>query len=304
MRELGYPGSRLFVRDILRGGHELSIQWYPGHMAKAAREVTESLKIVDVIIEVLDSRLPESSRNPMMATKLQNKPTVLALAKADMADPVITERFVREYNRRPDMQAVAIDSLHGGGIKELISSATALAQPKLQKLAAKGIHRDTVRALVIGIPNAGKSTLINRLAKRNAVKTGDKPGVTRQKQWIRVGKSFELLDTPGILWPKFEDRNVALRLAWSGAIAQTLLPLEELAQELIEWLRIAYPEQLQERYRFIDLKGTADQLFAHIAVERGALLPGGLPDLHQGAEKLLRDVQTGKLGRISFDRLE
>ena len=280
----------------------MSIQWYPGHMAKAAREVTESLKLVDVIIEVLDARLPVSSRNPMMAEKIEHKPTVFALAKSDLADPGITDQFVRWYSREADMRAVPIDSLRGTGIKELISAATALAQPKLEKLAARGIRRDTVRALVIGIPNAGKSSLINRLAKRNAVKTGDKPGVTRQKQWIKVGKSFELLDTPGILWPKFEDRQVALKLAWSGAIEQTLLPLEDLAHELIEWLKWVYPKELKSRYHLSDLDSQAEEIFALIAEGRGAILSGGLPDLHQAAEKLLRDVQTGKLGRISFDR--
>ncbi len=282
----------------------MSIQWYPGHMAKAAREVTESLKLVDVVIEVLDARLPESSRNPMMAGKTGHKPTVFALAKSDMADPRITDQYVRWYTRADDMRAVPIDSLRGAGIKELIGAATALAQPKLTKLAAKGIRRDSVRALVIGIPNAGKSSLINRLAKRNAVKTGDKPGVTRQKQWIKVGRTFELLDTPGILWPKFEDHQVALKLAWSGAIEQTLLPIEELAKELIEWLKCVYPEELKTRYHISNLEGQTDELFVRIAEERGAILSGGLPDLHQAAEKLLRDLQTGKLGRISFDRPE
>ncbi len=282
----------------------VSIQWYPGHMAKAAREVSESLKLVDVVIEVLDARLPESSRNPMMAARVGEKPTVLALAKVDLADPDVTERFVQNYHRHSELRAVAIDTLRGTGMKELIAAAATLAEPKLQRLAAKGIHRPTVRALVIGIPNAGKSSLINRLARRSAVKTGDKPGVTRQKQWIKVGKEFELLDTPGILWPKFEDRSVALRLAWSGAIESTILPLEELAVNLIEWLRDTYPERLLERYRLEDLEVSSERLFAQIAIQRGAILPGGLPNLEQAAQKLLRDVQTGKMGRISFDRPE
>ncbi len=282
----------------------MSIQWYPGHMAKAAREVSESLKLVDVVIEVLDARLPESSRNPMMAARVGEKPTVLALAKVDLADPDVTERFVQNYHRHSELRAVAIDTLRGTGMKELIAAAATLAEPKLQRLAAKGIHRPTVRALVIGIPNAGKSSLINRLARRSAVKTGDKPGVTRQKQWIKVGKEFELLDTPGILWPKFEDRSVALRLAWSGAIESTILPLEELAVNLIEWLRDTYPERLLERYRLEDLEVSSERLFAQIAIQRGAILPGGLPNLEQAAQKLLRDVQTGKMGRISFDRPE
>lgn len=280
----------------------MSIQWYPGHMAKAAREVSEYLKLVDVVIEVLDARLPFGSRNPMMAERTQHKPTVFALAKADLADPEITTGFLRNFNQRQDTRAVALDILRGQGIKELIDAAAQLAGPKLQKLAAKGIRRQTVRALVIGIPNVGKSSLINRLAKRTAVKTGDKPGVTRQNQWIKVGRTFELLDTPGILWPKFEDQSVALKLAWSGAIEQTLLPLEELAQELLLWLSNHYPGLLQERYHLENLQVPAEQLIEQIAKDRGALLPGGLLDLHLTAERILRDVQTGKVGRISFEQ--
>lgn len=279
----------------------MDIQWFPGHMAKARREVSESLKLVDAVIEVLDARLPESSRNPMMREIIQRKPTVIVLAKADLADPDATNAIITSWTRAGSVQVVPVDCLRGTGLPKVAQAARTVTEAYFSRLAAKGIKRRTVRAMVVGIPNAGKSSLINRMAGRSVTKTGDKPGVTRQQQWIKVGQSFELLDTPGILWPKFEDPDVAKRLAWSGAIKHALLNGEELAQSLLEWLRDRYPERLRERYGITDLAMSADAMLRQVAIRRGALLPGGMPDLALAADHTLRDAQTGLLGRISFD---
>ncbi len=271
-------------------------------MAKARREVVESLKLVDVVLEVVDARLPESSRNPMMAELTQSKPRVMVLAKADLADPAVTAKYVRLWSAGSTVQAVAVDVLRGAGLSQVTRAAQQVTEEKFAKLARKGIRRRAVRAVVIGIPNTGKSSLINRLAGRNVVKTGDRPGVTRQQQWIRAGGALELLDTPGILWPKFEDPTVALKLAWSGAIKSTLLQSDEIAVKLLQWLSLFYPERLQDRYGIVTDGGDQDGVLAQIARRRGAIRQGGEPDVDLAADFFLRDVQTGMLGPLSFDR--
>lgn len=271
-------------------------------MAKARREVVESLKLVDVVLEVVDARLPESSRNPMMAELTQSKPRVMVLAKADLADPAVTAKYVRLWSAGSTVQAVAVDILRNAGLSQVTRAAQQVTEEKFAKLARKGIRRRAVRAVVIGIPNTGKSSLINRLAGRNAVKTGDRPGVTRQQQWIRAGGALELLDTPGILWPKFEDPTVALKLAWSGAIKSTLLQSDEIAVKLLQWLSLFYPERLQDRYGIVTDGGDQDGVLAQIARRRGAIRQGGEPDVDLAADFFLRDVQTGMLGPLSFDR--
>lgn len=271
-------------------------------MAKARREVVESLKLVDVVLEVVDARLPESSRNPMMAELTQSKPRVMVLAKADLADPAVTAKYVRLWSAGSTVQAVAVDVLRGAGLSQVTRAAQQVTEEKFAKLARKGIRRRAVRAVVIGIPNTGKSSLINRLAGRNVVRTGDRPGVTRQQQWIRAGGALELLDTPGILWPKFEDPTVALKLAWSGAIKSTLLQSDEIAVKLLQWLSLFYPERLQDRYGIVTDGGDQDGVLAQIARRRGAIRQGGEPDIDLAADFFLRDVQTGMLGPLSFDR--
>jgi len=281
----------------------MSIQWFPGHMAKARREVSESLKVVDAVIEIVDARLPDSSRNPMMLEITRHKPTVLVLAKSDLADPKITQEYLSGL-KTDRVIPVAIDILRGEGLSQLMRAAHDITREHFAKLAKRGIRRKAIRAIVVGIPNAGKSSLINRVTGRSVAKTGDKPGVTRQQQWIKVGGSFELLDTPGILWPKFDDPQVALRLAWSGAIKSTLLQTDELALTFLDWLRISYPGRLQERYGVEDENVEPTVLLAQIAIRRGALKPGGVPDCDLAAEMVLRDFQRGQLGRITLDRTE
>jgi ribosome biogenesis GTPase A len=270
-------------------------------MAKARREVTEALKLVDVVIEIVDARLPVSSRNPMMAEVTQNKPIVIVLGKADMADDTLTAQFRDKWKNTLHVPVVAVDNLHGQGMNYLIEAAKQATAEKFAKMAKKGIRRKTIRAMVVGIPNVGKSTMINRLAKRSAAKTGDKPGVTKQQQWIKVGQELELLDTPGILWPKFDDRDVALRLAWSGAIKSTLLESQELALELLTWLKGIYPQALQDRYQFSSLTLTSLEMLQEIASRRVAKKAQDEVDIERAAELLLRDVQTGLVGRITFD---
>ncbi len=280
----------------------MSIQWFPGHMAKARREVLSSLKLVDVVIEILDARLPDSSRNPMMREVLKEKPTVVALGKVDLADEQVTAQYVKAWSGSESVRVVTVDNVRGVGLPQVIQSAKALAQIKLERLRKKGIRREVVRAMVVGIPNVGKSSFINRMAGKSVAKTGDKPGVTKQQQWIKVGGAFELLDTPGILWPKFDDHDTALHLAWSGAIKSTILQNEDLALELVLWLQRHYPERLIDRYGIHEDFSTSSEALEKIALRRGALKPGGIPDITQAADFLLRDVQTGLLGRLTFDR--
>ncbi len=284
------------------GVAKVSIQWFPGHMAKARREVVESLKLVDAVLEVVDARMPEASRNPMMAELTQGKPRVVVLAKADLADPAVTAEYVRLWSNESTVHAVAVDVLRGTGLSQVARAAQQVTSEKFARLARKGIKRHAIRVVVVGIPNTGKSSLINRLVGKNVVKTGDRPGVTRRQQWIRAGGKLELLDTPGILWPKFEDPTVALKLAWSGAIKSTLVRSEEVAVLLLQWLSQFYPERLQDRYGIVAEGDDLDGGLAQIARRRGAIRSGGEPDVDLAAELVLRDVQTGLLGPISFDR--
>lgn len=283
----------------------MDIQWFPGHMAKARREVAEKLKVVDTVIELLDARIPDASRNPILRDIIQGKPTVVVLAKADLADETVTERYKRARERTGQIEVVAADCLHGPGISQVVRAARRLGEARLNRLAAKGIRRKAVRAMVLGIPNVGKSSLINRLAGRAAAKTGDRPGVTRQQQWVKVGNEFELLDTPGVLWPKFDDRGVALRLAWTGAIKSTLLDQTELAVELLRFLREQYPEELTRRYDLTERPlPDVEELLERVAIRSGMLREGGRPDADKAALHVLQDLRSGLLGRISLETPE
>lgn len=279
----------------------MSIQWFPGHMAKARREVMESLKLVDAVIELVDARLPESSRNPMMLEITKDKPTVLVMTKADLADPSVTAAFIKTL-ASPSVLPVSVDILRGQGMGWLAQAAQQVTREQFARRAKRGIRRTAIRAIVVGIPNVGKSSLINRLTGRSVAKTGDKPGVTKQQQWIKVGGSFELLDTPGILWPKFEDPQTARRLAWSGAIRSDILQTEELAVAFVDWLRVSYPGRLAARYGCDEAVLQPLDLLAEICKRRGALLHGGLPNLEAASDLVLREFRAGLLGPVSLDR--
>jgi ribosome biogenesis GTPase A len=279
----------------------MTIQWFPGHMAKAKREVQEKLKLIDIVFELLDARIPMSSRNPMINEILGNKPRIVLLNKADMADEAITQQWIA-YFQQQKLRALAIDAQTGTGIKQIVAASKEMLKDKFAKMAAKGIKNPRpMRALIVGIPNVGKSTLINRLAGRNIAKTGDKPGVTKAQQWIKVGKEMELLDTPGILWPKFEDEEVGLKLATTGAIKDTILNLQDVAVYALNFLKQHYPERLKERYSLDDIPEEIVALFDAIGKRRGCLVSGGAVDYDKVSEIVLHDIRTEKLGRISFE---
>ena len=228
-----------------------NVQWFPGHMTKARKIITENLKLVDVVIELLDARIPYSSANPMLQEIIAGKPKVVALNKSDLADPAITKKWVA-YFRSQGIQAVAVDATQGKGTKQLVKITEELARSKTEKLVSKGAKARSARVMILGIPNVGKSSLINRLAGSNKAKTADKPGVTRAKQWIRLADSLELLDTPGILWPKFEDMNAGLKLAFTGAINDEAVDRELITGVFLDTMIKLYPERIKERYRITE----------------------------------------------------
>lgn len=280
-----------------------TIQWFPGHMKKAKQLVEDNLKLVDVVIELLDARIPASSANPMLKEIIANKPCLVALNKADLADPVMTKRWL-EYFKSQGVPAVAIDSMTGKGSKQLIKQTEELARAKTEKLVSKGANARKARVMILGIPNVGKSSLINRLAGAVKAKAADKPGVTRAKQWIRIGKELDLLDTPGILWPKFEDMNVGLKLAFTGAVNDEVYDMEQVTGLLLETLHRDYPERLRERFKFKDgqdLPEEAAALMEAIGRKRGCLLKGGIIDLEKVQHIVLNEFRAGKLGIVSLD---
>lgn len=281
----------------------MTIQWFPGHMAKARRQVTEKLKLVDIIFELVDARIPQSSRNPMIDEIIQHKPRIVLLNKADMADKERTKQWIN-YFKKQGIQALAINSHAGVGMKEITALAKVVLVEKFDRMKAKGIRPRAIRAMIVGIPNAGKSTLINRLAKKNIAKTGNTPGVTKAQQWIKVGKELELLDTPGILWPKFEDQEVGLKLALTGAIKDTILNLQDIAIFGLRFLEKEYPERLKERYNLETIPEDTVELFDHIGRFRGALSGGGVVDYDKVTELIIRDIRGEKFGPLTFEKTE
>lgn len=284
----------------------MTIQWFPGHMTRARRQIQDKLKLIDVVIELLDARIPLSSRNPMIDEILQNKPRLVLLNKQDLADPEVTAQWVA-YFAEQGLQALPVDAATGNQMKEIMSRCKQLMAEKIEKQLSKGIKPRAIRALIVGIPNVGKSTLINRLAGRKIAATGDKPGVTKGQQWIKVGTEMELLDTPGILWPKFEDQQVGMRLAATGAIKEEILYPEEVALFAVRYLAGHYGASLQERFGIAKLPEDPGDTEAIIEVmeaigrKRGALLSGGRVDLEKASLTILRELRAGKMGRVSLE---
>jgi ribosome biogenesis GTPase A len=279
----------------------MSIQWFPGHMAKARREAAEKLKLVDIVMDLLDARLPLSSRNPMMNEIVQHKPRLVLLNKADLADPKVTDEWVR-YFERQGTPALPINAIRGEGLPKAAAEAKRLFAPKMEQLARKGIRPRATRAMILGIPNVGKSSLINRMAKKTIAKTGDRPGVTQSQQWIKVGKDFELLDTPGILWPKFEDPQVGLRLAATGAIKEDILDLEPVAIFILQLMQERYPGVLEERFGFEELPSDPLVALEEIGRKRGYLRAGNTVDMEMVWKLMIREFRGGQFGRISLER--
>ncbi|MGI2327210.1 ribosome biogenesis GTPase YlqF [Planococcus sp. YIM B11945] len=278
----------------------MTIQWFPGHMAKARREVTEKLKLVDIIFELVDARLPLSSRNPMIDQVIQQKPRLIILNKMDMADEVETQKWIR-YFEDEGTRAVAINSLEGKGLQLVTKASKEILADKWDRMISKGIKPRAIRAMIVGIPNVGKSTLINRLSKKSLAKTGNMPGVTKAQQWIKVGKEIELLDTPGILWPKFEDPETGLKLAVTGAIKDSVIQMQELAIYALKFLEERYPERLKERYGLEEIDEEIVNVFDHIAKRRHISMVNGEVDYEMVAEIIIRDIRNQHLGRVTFD---
>jgi ribosome biogenesis GTPase A len=287
----------------------LTIQWFPGHMTRAKRQIEEKLKLIDVVFELLDARIPQSSRNPMIDEITGTKPRLILLNKADLADPDQTVEWSR-YFRAQGHVTHAIDANAGTGVKELAGKAKELLQEKIQRQMDKGMKPRPIRALIVGIPNVGKSTLINRLAGRNIALTGDRPGVTKGQQWIRFGGELELLDTPGILWPRFDDPIAGFRLAATGAIKEEILHIDEVACFVLRILVERYGSVLADRYgleglpnELPDMQAAIDVL-ENIGKRRGCLASGGHVDFEKAATLLLRDLRSGKLGRMTLESPE
>ena len=281
----------------------MTIQWFPGHMAKARREVQEKLKLVDIIFELVDARLPLSSRNPMIDEVINQKPRLLILNKFDMADDKETKKWIAYFEER-GAKAVAINSFEGKNLAAVNKAAQEILKEKWDRMKAKGMKPRAIRAMIVGIPNVGKSTLINRLAKKNLAKTGNMPGVTKAQQWIKVGKEIELLDTPGILWPKFEDQEIGYKLAITGAIKDQITNMEDLAVYGLRFLADHYPERLHERYGIEFIDEDLVKTFDHIGKLRRVYAGGGEIDYDQVANLIIRDIRELHLGRVTFDFVE
>lgn len=279
-----------------------SINWYPGHMTKALRQMKEDIKLIDVVIELIDARIPYSSKNPDIDKLAENKKRVILLNKSDMADDNLTKQW-KEHFEKSGYAVAIINSKTGNGIKAINDLVLKVCAEKIARDRAKGILNRPIRAMIVGIPNVGKSTFINSFAGKACAKTGNKPGVTKGKQWIRLNKNVELLDTPGVLWPKFEDQQVGLRIAWIGSINEDILNPYDLAVKLCEYLYQNYPGILNTKYG-IDECESGEEMLLRIAIKRACLLKGGVPDTNRVAIFVMDDFKNGRIGKITAEKPE
>lgn len=280
----------------------MELQWFPGHMAKTRRMISENLKLVDVVIELLDARLPLSSRNPEIDSIVGSKPRIAVLNKCDIADDDANRRWISWFESR-NITAFPADSRSGYGFSALSPAIDKVLEEKFERDRNKGIKRHSVKMMIVGIPNVGKSSFINRLSARSAAKTGDRPGVTTAKQWIRIAGKYELLDTPGILWPKFESPECARKIAFTGGIKDEIMDVEELAFYLVGFLRENYTRNLIERYKLAeaDMELESWDIVEKIGRKRGAVISGGEIDMHRTSMLILDDFRSAKLGRITLE---
>ena len=280
-----------------------TINWFPGHMRKTQREIKENLKLVEAIIEIRDARIPRSSANPDIEKLCGNKPRLILLNKSDLTESRVTREWMKELSKE-NVKAIEVNCLKGKGLNQIKPALEELLKEKLERYKAKGLVNVVIRVMVVGIPNVGKSTFINKMAKNNIAKTGDRPGVTKSKQWIKTPLGIELLDTPGVLWPKFEDERTALNLAFTAAIKDEIMDTEELSYRLVERLQKHYADELIARYKiervFEDPLDTLDS----IARKRGCLMSGGHIDYNRIAVILLDEFRGGKIGNISLERVD
>ena len=279
----------------------MNIQWYPGHMTKTRRQMENDVRLVDLVAEVVDARIPISSRNPDIDAMVEDRPRLIIFNRADQADPAITERWVTWFRQR-GWGVLETDAKSGRGVGQFSSAAKQVLKDKLEAWKAKGQIGRPIRAMVVGVPNVGKSTFINKVAKRKSAKASDRPGVTRGKQWVSVDAGLELLDTPGILWPKFEDETTGLHLAFTGAVKDEITDVEGLACALLELLRNRYPKALEVRYKLTDVDGLQGwELLEQCARKRGMLVSGGEVNTERMANVLLDEFRGGKLGRFTLE---
>ena len=274
-----------------------TIQWFPGHMSKARRQVQENLKFVDFVTVLVDARLPLSSQNPMLTKIVGYKPKLMILNKVDLADPVATKEW-QDYFESQGIKTLAINSKEQSTVKKVTDAAKSLMADKIARQKERGIQIETLRTMIIGIPNAGKSTLMNRLAGKKIAVVGNKPGVTKGQQWLKTNKDLEILDTPGILWPKFEDEEVALKLALTGAIKDQLLPMDEVTIFGLNYFKEHYPKELQERYKQMNLEQEAPEIIMEMTQRLGFR-----DDYDRFYSLFVKDIRDGRLGRYTLDRV-
>ena len=277
------------------------VQWFPGHMAKTRRLIKESLPFVDLVTEIVDARIPMSSSNPELAEMIGNKPRVVLLNKCDVADEVTTAKWV-EYYKRNGMYAIPVDCRSGKGLNAYLPLVREILKDKIKRNTEKGMVGKPLRVMVVGIPNTGKSSFINKMAGRNRAKVADKPGVTRSNSWFAVGSGIELLDTPGVLWPKFEDKSVGDKLAFIGSVKDQVIDIESLAMRLINVLKNGYADRITERYKISGFEDKEDyEILEMIGRKRGMLISGGEIDYERVSVMLLDEYRGGKLGRLTLE---
>lgn len=275
------------------------IQWFPGHMAKAKKEIEEKLKLVDIVFELVDARVPFSSKNPLIGSLLQNKPKLMLLTKSDMADNTLTHSWAKIY-QDAGYSVLEIDSVTGFNINKIVKISQEVLKEKLEKERMKGLKPRPIRAMIVGIPNVGKSTLINKLVNRKVAQVGNKPGVTKAQQWVRINQYLDLLDTPGVLWPKFDDQKVGLNLAVTGAIRDEVLKIEDIGEYLLHFLKTYYPILLNKKYEVSnDLSNI--EIVKKVANDRGIL---GDDYYERTLDLIINDFRNARIGRITLDRLD
>ena len=280
---------------------KMTVQWFPGHMAKTRRLIKESLSLVDAVCEIVDARIPESSRNPELDEIVGSKPRIVLFNKCDLADPNATARKIKELSER-GIKALPVDCRSGRGLEKFQPAVREILKDKIKANEEKGMGGKALRVMVVGIPNTGKSSFINRMAGKYRAKVADKPGVTRGNQWFSIGSGIELLDTPGVLWPKFEDPEVGFKLAFIGSVKDEILDSQEIAVRLLLVLQRNYPDRLADRYKITDFEELEPyELLELIGAKRGMLIKGGKTDTERAAVMLLDEYRSGKLGKLTLD---
>ena len=277
----------------------MNINWYPGHMKKTKEEIKNSLKLVDIVLEVIDARIPKSSRNPLISEITEKKDRIIIMNKTDLSDPVENEKWIKKF-ADDGIKAIKMNAKEKINTKEIYNIAKEILSEKFKKNEEKNIENENIKMMVVGIPNSGKSTFINNIAKRKGARVGNRPGVTQQKQWIKTKENILLLDTPGVLWPKF-DGQTGLNLSFTNAINDEILNIEELCLKFIEFMKEFYPKNLEERYK-IDSNKTALEIYEEIGIKRGAIIRKGEVDYTRCANLIFNDFRSGKLGRITIEK--